>query len=1129
MPTQDGLRFLFDIQDKITGELVKIERQAKASAKNIDSAFTGASKSHQTSSLKLAAIEQRRVAAAQSNSTKLIAIEQRRVAAAASNSLKIVAAEKRTAAAAERATKQAGARMKRQAEAFKRSMTRLASAATVAFAAVAGRALSMASGYDAAMRSVQAKTGATGETMDRLTEQSREMGRTTVHSATEAARGQAFLAQAGFDANEILQALPATLALATAGELDLASAADIASNVLSGFRLETEHTGRVTDVLAAIAAKTNTSVSQMGVALAKAAPAAAAAGWSLEQTAAAIGRLSDAGIQGEEAGTVLKTMLARLAAPTGKLETLMTATGISVKDTTGKMLPLNDIIAQLAPHADNTGLMFELLGTRGANAGLILGSLASDDLANLTAELENSEGAAQEMADTMSGGLWGSLKSINSIVESAFISFGNRLAPTLKTVATLFGNLPSPIQEVVVVVGALAGAMGGLMLIAPQSFGALVQFPGKLLPLAQALKSGAAAQWLLNAAMTANPIALVVAAVATLVGGIYLLFTKTELGRQAFQAMAHIAKAVFATSINVAKLAIKGLADWAGWAKDKLMAMIPDFVITGLGKLKDAAAWVGDQVGTATEKISAFNERMAASAQASVKLEPIVEGVGKAFAYLDEAAEPVPAILVDTADAAGEAKKELDAAAKAAEKHAEKIADLARTLQGLPTEAATEKFEDLREAWASLDTDQQAASMGAYGDTLITAKEAAHELNAAELQLYATRKAALLLEKISAQASKDRMATDDKRAAKALEGGVAALELLIAEDEAGRAAGSAWVDGFFSTLSRAFEGGGGFLGGLKSMMSKGFGEIFSKMGGGEGGGFTNALGKIFSGEGMMGKIGGVAGKLGSKIGSFMSIGLGGVPLVGPLLAAFGPMLMKGLGKIWGKLKGMFGGPNAMEVAGREAATKARDAIIATLTDGQIAEAAAAVGNAGAGVHIAMRDAFLASGQSLAEAEAQATSWVARLHAAEMQGADAVAAVQAQMMEILGEVAAAAAEAQALMDSAISATLSAFDRAKAAGVAAYDSKSLKLPWLQGRGKKRPPRWPRRRRTARGESCCAKKRTSMFAWRSWRLCSKRFAAATRRERQRQEGKRRRKSPTPGRSQWGSSRKPTRRRRT
>ena len=468
MPDQDGLRFLFDIQDKITAKLARIEAKAKSSAAKIDKAFTRASKSQQANTSKAIAAEQRRIIAVEKAHTKAVAL------------------------------------LKRESDAFKRSMTRMASAATVAFAAVAAKAIQMAGGYDAAMRSVQAKTGATGELMDRLSEQSREMGRTTVHSATEAARGQAFLAQAGFDVHEVLEALPATLALATAGELDLASAADIASNVLSGFRLETDQTGRVTDVLAAIAAKTNTSVSQMGVALAKAAPSARAAGWSLEQTAAAIGRLSDAGIQGEEAGTVLKTMLARLAAPTGKLEKLMAKTGITVKNTTtGAMLPLNDIIAQLAPHADNTGLMFELLGTRGANAGLILGSLASDDLANLTAELENSEGASQKMADIMSGGLWGSIKAIQSIVESAYISFGERFTPTVQKLAKVFAKLPSPIQEVVVVVGSLAGAMGGLMLLMPGAFGAITTLPGKLVQLTGKIYATATSMTALSVAFKA--------------------------------------------------------------------------------------------------------------------------------------------------------------------------------------------------------------------------------------------------------------------------------------------------------------------------------------------------------------------------------------------------------------------------------------------------------------------------------------------------------------------------------------------------------------------------------------------------------------------------------------------------
>ena len=447
MPNQDGLRFLFDIQDKISAKLAKIEAKAKASAKNIDKAFTRASKSQQTNSAKAIASEQRRIVAVEKSHARAIKLLQR------------------------------------ESDEFKRSMGRMASAATVAFAAVAGKAIQMAGGYDLAMRSVQAKTGATGDLMDRLSEQSREMGRTTVHSATEAARGQAFLAQAGFDVHEVLEALPATLALATSGELDLASAADIASNVLSGFRLETDQAARVADVLAKAADSSNTNVAQLGAALAKAAPSAAAAKWSLEETAAAIGKLSDAGIQGEEAGTALKTMMAKLAIDGGPAERLMAKMGITVKDTTtGAMLPLNDILTALAPHANDVGLQFELLGTRGGNAGLVLGAVAQD-AAVLTEELIDSAGWAQKNADIMAGGLWGALKAIASIVDSAYISLGERFTPAIKTLAGLFKKLPNPIQEVVVVVGSLAGAMGGLMLMMPNVFGAITRLPGKLVAL----------------------------------------------------------------------------------------------------------------------------------------------------------------------------------------------------------------------------------------------------------------------------------------------------------------------------------------------------------------------------------------------------------------------------------------------------------------------------------------------------------------------------------------------------------------------------------------------------------------------------------------------------------------------
>ena len=357
-------------------------------------------------------------------------------------------------------------------------------------AAIAGKALQV----PVVKRPCRCKTGATGDMMDRLSEQSREMGRTTMHSATEAARGQAFLAQAGFDANEILEALPATLALATAGELDLASAADIASNVLSGFRLETGNTGRrhvIVDSLAISRLLDEYGPSRRwGSALAKAAPSAAAAGWSIwSKLPLPSVSLSDAGIQGEEAGTILKTMLASPRRAT--VESWPKHCSWPRWVSRSRIRPPEDAPAQttssqqLAPHADNTGLMFELLGTRGANAGLVLGSLGELMICNnLTAELENSEGAAQKMADTMSGGLFGSMKEIQSIIESAYISVGERLTPAVKTLAeAVCKKLPAPIQEVVVVVGSLAGAMGGLMLLMPGVFGAITTLPGKLVAL----------------------------------------------------------------------------------------------------------------------------------------------------------------------------------------------------------------------------------------------------------------------------------------------------------------------------------------------------------------------------------------------------------------------------------------------------------------------------------------------------------------------------------------------------------------------------------------------------------------------------------------------------------------------
>ena len=192
----------------------------------------------------------------------------------------------------------------------------------------------------------------------------------------------------------------------------------------------------------------------------------------------------------------------------------------------------------------------------------------------------------------MSGGLWGALKKFQSITESAFISFGERLAPAVVWGANVFAALPGPIQEVVVVTGSMVAAMGGLMLVMPKSFGSLVQLPRKLamlvtsinlvrvktIAMAVAQKAATAAQWLMNAAMTANPIGLIIAAIGLLVvawlkwDDEIKAFLKVTWGKvvKAFNAFKEIARDVY-----------KGIRLWLG---DRLGAIFKG--------IRDKVEWV---------------------------------------------------------------------------------------------------------------------------------------------------------------------------------------------------------------------------------------------------------------------------------------------------------------------------------------------------------------------------------------------------------------------------------------------------------------------------------------------------------------------------------------------------------
>ena len=336
-------------------------------------------------------------------------------------------------------------------------------------AAVAGvvvglgaKAVNAFQNFQASMNKVRAVTEASADEMLRLKDIALEMGSSTQFSAKEAADAMGFLAMAGLSVNEVAEALPGTLELAAAGNLKLAQAADIATNVMSGMGLEVSELGRLNDVLATAAASSNTTVKQLGSAMKFVGPVASAAGMSVEEAAAAIGVLSNAGIQGEMAGTALRGAISKLLNPTKDAEKAIDRLGVSVTDSTGAMRPFDEIVGQFEESGLSAADAMKIFGQRAGPGMLALVSAGSKGLTDYTRELENAEGAAAAMAETQMEGLVGSMTELSSAVDTLMIRFGERLAPTVGMLVDRFVGFVSWLTEsekrIDMVAGILAGA-----------------------------------------------------------------------------------------------------------------------------------------------------------------------------------------------------------------------------------------------------------------------------------------------------------------------------------------------------------------------------------------------------------------------------------------------------------------------------------------------------------------------------------------------------------------------------------------------------------------------------------------------------------------------------------------------
>ena len=369
---------------------------------------------------------------------------------------------------------------------------------TMGMGMAVGAAPALSIGFEDAMAKVGALSNATGEQLAQLTAQARQLGRDTVYTASQAAEGMGYLAMAGFNTQQTLAAMPGMLALAAAGNTDLGRTADIASNILSGFKMKAQEMGIVSDVLAKTFTSSNTTLETLGETMKYVGPVAASVGLSVQDMAAATGLLGNVGIQGSQAGTAMRAALLRLAAPpkmakdaladlTGtagpELDELyeqmedvaganqtLSDLGVSTKDAQGNLRPLVDILEEINLKTKTMGtgeraeVFKKVFGTEASAAMIALADAAGktvDDMGKTIvdglgrpttamrkymSDIQASGGTAARISKMMNDTTGGELRRLKSAWEDVGISAGNLFLPAIRSSATALTGLANGIS-----------------------------------------------------------------------------------------------------------------------------------------------------------------------------------------------------------------------------------------------------------------------------------------------------------------------------------------------------------------------------------------------------------------------------------------------------------------------------------------------------------------------------------------------------------------------------------------------------------------------------------------------------------------------------------------------------------
>ena len=419
--------------------------------------------------------------------------------------------------------------------------TTLTKSVTTPIVGLGTMAVKTAADFDTAMSQVGAVSGATGKDLDALRDKAREMGSKTKFSASEAAEAMNYMAMAGWKTSDMLSGIEGIMNLAAASGEDLASTSDIVTDALTAFGLTAADSGHFADILAAASSNANTNVSMMGETFKYCAPIAGALGFSAEDTAEAIGLMGNAGIKSTQAGTALRTIMSNLSGEVKICGSSIGEVTIATTNADGSMRDLSAILADCRTafgglsESEKAAAAEALVGKNAMSGFLALMNAAPADIEKVSSAIANCDGKSAEMAATMQDNLAGQLTILKSQLEELAISFGEILMPAIRQIVTWvqgfvdkLNGMDEGTKNTIVTIGLLAAAIGPVLIVIGKvvsAVGSIMTFIPTLIGGISSIGGGLSALW---GILAANPVTLVIAAIAALIAIFVALWNNCE-------------------------------------------------------------------------------------------------------------------------------------------------------------------------------------------------------------------------------------------------------------------------------------------------------------------------------------------------------------------------------------------------------------------------------------------------------------------------------------------------------------------------------------------------------------------------------------------------------------------------